>query len=113
MPVDRAIQHWNAICGAIHTVRHANATLRDQLGVRLRTDFAGDIGQWLAYCQRIAASPFCRGEVPRGDGRKPWKATFDWAVRASTVPKVLNGNYDPDRFGEAGTLRRKPQYPVY
>lgn len=54
-----------------------------------------DIDYWQAIIDRIAASPFCRGENDRH-----WIATFDFLLRPETHVKADEGQYD-DRDGSA------------
>jgi hypothetical protein len=53
-------------------------------------------GGWLEVLQRVAASPFCRGEVPPRTGHsKPFRASFDWLFGSrDTATHVLEGRYD-------------------
>jgi hypothetical protein len=41
-----------------------------------------------AVFTRINALAFCRGENDRG-----WRANFDWALKPTSIAKVLEGNY--------------------
>lgn len=65
---------------------------------------------------RINASVFCRGESDDG-----WRATFDWALKPSSIAKVVEGNYDrvngvrrmgrtgapaPEKYENAGVEQR-------
>lgn len=59
-----------------------------------------DLDYWRQVIERIAASPFCRGENQRG-----WRADFAFLVRAETHLKVLEGKYD-DRAQIAAELRK-------
>lgn len=44
---------------------------------------------WPKVCERINASPFCRGENPRG-----WTAGIDFALRAGVWQRVIEGEFD-------------------
>ena len=50
----------------------------------------------LEAISRITQSDFLMGRNPKG-----WVITFDWFIRPSNFPKVLEGNYD-NRTGESG-----------
>jgi hypothetical protein len=49
---------------------------------------------------RINALPFFRGENDRG-----WRATFDWALKADSIVKVLEGNYTDRNAARRATGR--------
>ncbi len=62
--------------------------------MRLKEDFAGDLEQWRAYCQRIAASEFLTGKVAPGPNRdKPFKADIDWVLKPANLAKIVEGKY--------------------
>ncbi len=64
------------------------------LARRLKEDFGGDLDQWRAYCQRIAASEFLTGRAPPGSGRdRPFKADIDWVLKPANLAKIVEGNY--------------------
>lgn len=80
---------WNDVCGrALPSI--SKLTDKRRAKVRSRCSEPGrDLAWWRAYFQRIADSPFLRGDV------KAWCADFDWAVKdETTVAKVLEGAYD-------------------
>lgn len=58
---------------------------------RLREDFGQSLDQWRAYVQRIVASDFLRGEAGAREG---WRADIDFAIKASSCVKILEGKYD-------------------
>jgi uncharacterized protein YdaU (DUF1376 family) len=85
---------WNAMA-RIHglpqvsevTPKRATA-LRARINERWRKD---PIGMWSRYLDAIAATPFLRGENPRG-----WKANLDWAIRPESPVRVAEGRYSDD-----------------
>ena len=46
------------------------------------------LSEWVAFVQRINASPFMRGE------KGTFRVTFDWAMKPANLIKILEGNYD-------------------
>lgn len=54
-----------------------------------RLSFLPDLEFWRQVIERIAASPFCRGETG-----STWVANFDWLVKPETHVKVTEGQYD-------------------
>jgi hypothetical protein len=85
---------WNAMA-RIHglpqvseiTERRAVA-LRARINERWKRD---PMAMWTRYLEAIAASPFLRGENPRG-----WKANLDWAIRPESPVRVAEGRYSDD-----------------
>jgi hypothetical protein len=80
---------WNEMCGKL-LPSISKLTDKRRTKVRSRCSEPGrDLAWWRSYFQRIADSPFLRGEV------KSWCADFDWAVKdETTIAKVLEGAYD-------------------
>ncbi len=80
---------WNDVCGQV-LPSISKLTDKRRTKVRSRCSEPGrDLAWWRGYFQRIADSPFLRGEV------KSWCADFDWAVKdETTIAKVLEGAYD-------------------
>jgi hypothetical protein len=85
---------WNAMA-RIHglpqvsevTPKRAIA-MRARINERWRKD---PMGMWTRYLEAIAASPFLRGENPRG-----WRANLDWAIRPDSPVRVQEGRYSDD-----------------
>lgn len=95
-----AVEVWNRIAdGVLERVRALDDRRAGFLRKRLADECRGDLRAWEAYCRRIRSSPFLCGENERG-----WRANIDWAVRAGTYGKVLEGRYD----ARPGTVRGKP-----
>lgn len=64
-----------------------------RLESHLETYFHNNLAQWEQFCRRIQASPFLRGEGPRG-----WRINLDWILIQENLLKVLEGNFDdPNR----------------
>ncbi|MGB1303994.1 YdaU family protein [Pseudoalteromonas marina] len=47
---------------------------------------------WESYFNRINSSPFLTGKV-EGNGRKPFKADFDWILNIDNFVKITEGKY--------------------
>lgn len=60
-----------------------------------------DIEWWRELFERIQKSTFLSGKAPGRDGGKPFRATFDWVIKAANLTKISEGNYDnpPAPFG--------------
>lgn len=97
--VQALLRAWNELTTApLSKVRELSEPRRRAARARLQ-----DRGfeQMSEVFRRINQSPFCRGE--RG-----WRASFDWALKPTTITKVLEGNFDrepapgsPGRTGAA------------
>lgn len=87
----RAIQDtWNSLNSVV--------PLRRLVGNRWRSLWANwqDIfwrENWKRSLEILAELPFCC------DNQQGWKPTFDWWLRPETVPRLLEGFYDPWRPG--------------
>jgi hypothetical protein len=77
-------------------VRDFTEKRRAAARARLKDRAVEGEGGWLEVLQRVAASPFCRGEVPPRSGHsKPFRASFDWLFGSrDTATHVLEGRYD-------------------
>ena len=93
---------WNEVCaeqGLAKAVKLPPARRRS-LGLRFNEDFAGDLEQWRAYCERIAASEFLTGRAPPGPGRdRPFKADIDWVLKPANLAKIVEGKYPGPNAG--------------
>ena len=87
--VRRAVEKWNelSVCG-IKPVSKVNSGSKryDSLCARIREY---GIDTVIAAIERIKDSDFLQGKNNRN-----WIITFDWLVKPSNFPKVLEGNYD-------------------
>ena len=82
---------WRQTCGAagLAIPRKLTQARRRKIAARAR-DSLSSLDAWRAYFERVAASPFLRGETG-----KDWRADFDWCVRSEdNVSKVTEGQYD-------------------
>lgn len=78
---------WNQIVKTPE-VRELTRKRKEQL--RLRLQEHPDLGWWQSVFEKIAATPFLRGEGSRG-----WRATFSWIIANSeNAVKVVEGTYD-------------------
>lgn len=65
-------------------IRHAKARLKKY----------PNVDDWIQAIEKINHSKFCLGLIKPKDGRKPWRATFDWLIKPDTLAKILEGQYD-------------------
>lgn len=98
VPAEAIKEAWNEICGSIGLPLVKVLSEKRKQGLRMRCaqlakHFGSDVytvDWWRNVFQRVADSPFCRGEGGRG-----WVATFDWLVtRPEAIIRLLEGQYD-------------------
>lgn len=53
-----------------------------------------DPDTWHKIFSKIRESPFLRGDVAPGPGRRRFKADIDWLLKPDTPAKILEGKYD-------------------
>lgn len=87
LPIAQGLEVWARTCPELPQPRAADAKRKRAWRARCREP--GFAWAWPEVCRRIAQSPFCCGEGPRG-----WRADWDWATRAGTWRRVLEGVYD-------------------
>ena len=89
LPPDNVIEMWNEIIvGESEKTKHIRVTTVRTDNIKRRNKDSLYKGQdWLDYFQRIKADSFCMGE-------KGWKATIDWALKPTSITKMLEGGYN-------------------
>lgn len=83
---DQLVDIWNEHSGPLPKVKKLSTKRRRTAKVRCREE--PDPEFWRDVIKRMAASPFCRGEV------KEWRADFDFLLQPDTHVKVIEGKYD-------------------
>ncbi|MCR5874382.1 hypothetical protein LRS10_09525 [Phenylobacterium sp. J426] len=94
--VDRAFDLWNETAAklGLPLARTLNDARRRQLRKRLAES---GLDGWTEALGRVARSKFLRGlSAPRKPGERPFQATLDFLLQASSFAKVLDGNYGDD-----------------
>jgi len=94
--IDRAawcVKQWNECLGETNgavlllTDRRRTAVL-----ARYR-DLGSTPERWLKYLALIQESEFLTGRAKPREGKRPFKATFDFATNATDFAKITEGNY--------------------
>lgn len=83
---------WNAMAArhGLSQVSLMNGPRIRALRARVAEDPARQsIGWWKDYFDRVAAGPWLRGENGTG-----WRAGFDWVLKPSNLPRILEGSFD-------------------
>jgi hypothetical protein len=94
---------WNATVQRLPKAYALTEVRQRQARARLREFSSLD---WAATIRRLDASPFCTGVNDRG-----WCANFDFFLRPTTIPKLLEGIYDRRTRVERGG-RAQPTDPA-
>jgi hypothetical protein len=93
-PCDRVVQAWNEMAKPLGFpgVQTKITDARRKL-ITARLSDAGGVDGLKAAFEKIAASPFLRGERS-GPEHSNWKVSFDWVLKESNFVKLVEGNYD-------------------
>lgn len=94
---------WVEVCGHISMPQKLSPTRRGHLKARYRDTFGKSLDQWRAFCGRVAASPYLRGEV-----RATFRADLAWVINPENALKILEGRYDDRQLAGTG----QPQDPT-
>ncbi len=83
---------WNSIltgfCTGVKNPSQWTDTRKNNIQRRLKDTFENNPQKFTEYCQRIRESGFCIGENNSG-----WRADFDWALKPTSISKVMEGAY--------------------
>ena len=102
---------WNSVAAGKGLPQVADITDRRQGLILARGndlvdifDFAGPLHGFTSLLEKVASSPFLRGENKIG-----FKADFDWVLNKSNFTKIMEGKYDAPKetgkFGPPGRSR--------
>lgn len=69
----------------------------------------GGLGGWRAAMAKARASPWLRGDVPRGKGYETWTPDLDFFLQESTFTKLMEGKYDA-RTPTAGSRSKNDNF---
>ena len=84
---------YNDICRSFPQVRVLTDGRRKAISARIRAQGADAIREVFAKAE---ASAFLKGANDRG-----WRASFDWIIQKKNFIKILEGNYDGGKKGQA------------
>ena len=89
--VEEMISLWNTIVEQTQNKISITPKRSQHLNAAFKQYFNSDLGDWEAFCCKIASSKFLMGEV------KEFKAYLDWSIRFDTIQRILEGGYS---FGD-------------
>jgi hypothetical protein len=93
--LDRAVGAWNDLASRCGLSQVSKLTDQRKAKLRARLRDSGGVETFCAAVEKIASSPFLRGE------KKDWKADFDWLLQEKSFTKLREGAYD-ERGADAG-----------
>ena len=88
------IDLYHEKCPSLPTVKKLSEERKKSIKARLRTYSMDDLK---LLFEKAEASDFLKGNNNRN-----WSADFDWLLKDSNIPKVLEGKYDNKREKESG-----------
>lgn len=88
------IDLYHEKCPSLPTVKKLSEERKKSIKARLRTYSMDDLK---LLFEKAEASDFLKGNNNRN-----WTADFDWLLKDSNIPKVLEGKYDNKREKESG-----------
>lgn len=90
--------YWNRMVEETHSAMRRLTIMSDlrRINVKARIrDYKGDTS--VIY---RAIDNAMRSDFMNGDNRRGWTASFDWIMRPTNFPKVLEGNYGNEKHEE-------------
>ena len=89
--VEQIVGMYNDICVSLPKVQSISGKRKDAIKARLRTNYTYQDFETCFY--KAENSNFLKGANKRN-----WTANFDWLICDSNMAKVIDGNYDNNRF---------------
>ena len=89
--IDEVIEAYKSICKSYTKIRVVSTDRRKDIEKSLKTLTVEQIKQ----CFELAEHNYLlKGMIIQGkDGKKPWKANFDWLIQEKNLVKIFNENY--------------------
>lgn len=91
IPYSKICDMWNEICVSYPRLRSCEGKRRQNIAARWRQNPSMDV--FRQVFENAERSQFMKGYNNRG-----WTATFDWIMLPSNFQKVLEGNYNQDKY---------------
>lgn len=108
VPYQRVVEMWNATCTSFPRITGLSDKRKNKLRVRLEE--MAKIGPPLEVLQHLF-DKMQESKFLQGDGRRGWKATFDWLIHnGENWRKVMEGNYE--RFDDGPPRQPPNRYDV-
>lgn len=105
VPYQRVVEMWNATCTSFPRITGLSDKRKNKLRVRLEE--MAKIGPPLEVLQHLF-DKMQESKFLQGDGRRGWKATFDWLIHnGENWRKVMEGNYE-QHFEDGSSGPRHP-----
>lgn len=84
---------WNENCNKMSKIKSIQGNRRKRLR-NLFKEFKLTEDSFKDAVIKASKSDFLNGLVKPTNGRKPFKATFDWTIKTDNFAKITEGNYD-------------------
>lgn len=92
IPYQKITDTFNEICTSLIKVKALNESRKSAIKARYK-DLDYSMDKVREYFTKVQASDFLTGKVER-EGKRPFKATFDWVIKSANYVKVIEGNYE-------------------
>jgi hypothetical protein len=92
IPYQKIVEAFNEICTSLTKVKELTESRKSTIKARYK-DLDYSMDKVKEYFAKIQASDFLTGKVER-EGKRPFKATFDWIIKPANYVKIIEGNYE-------------------
>lgn len=91
IPYQKIVDAFNEICTSLTKVKELTEGRKSAIKGRYK-DLDYSMEKVKEYFTQVQASDFLTGKVER-EGKRPFKATFDWVIKPANYVKIIEGNY--------------------
>lgn len=104
IPYQKIVAAFNEICTSLTKVKGLTEGRKSVIKARYK-DLGYSMDKVKEYFTKVQASDFLTGKVER-EGKRPFKATFDWVIKSANFVKIIEGNYENKEasYGTSGKL---------
>lgn len=92
IPYQKIADAFNEICTSLLPIQKLSDNRKSVIKARYK-DLDYSMDKVREYFTQVQASDFLTGRVER-EGKRPFKANFDWVIKSANFIKVIEGNYD-------------------
>lgn len=92
IPYKKIVDAFNEICTSLLPIQKLSDNRKSVIKARYK-DLDYSMDKVKEYFTKVQASDFLTGKVER-EGKRPFKANFDWVIKSANFIKVIEGNYD-------------------
>jgi hypothetical protein len=92
IPYQKIVDAFNEICTSLTKVKGLTEGRKSAIKARYK-DLNYSLDKVKEYFTQVQKSDFLTGKVER-EGKRPFKATFDWVIKSANYVKIIEGNYE-------------------